>query len=186
MPTDASFHDLESRAAEGRAARRARVTAHAPDAATRMEHAKMRARDKEMIPKPLLYAMAGIALSSLALTSYASLTDRPLEGVPVMQPVVAERALSFTRTADGEVRVAEDGVELARLTSRSAGFIDAYTSALARKRGVARADPFAPIRIARFENGHIVVIDPETGWRVDPRAYGRDSEGVFAAYLPQE
>lgn len=189
MPADTSMHDstpvgdVVARAAAAAEARRARVTAHAPDAATRAAHARMRRRDREMIPKPLLYAMAGIALASLTLVSYARITDRPLEGVPEMLPVVAERALSFTRTDDGRVRVAEDGVELALMPGRSAGFLDAYTSALARKREVTRVDPAAPVRVALFEDGRVVVIDPETDWRVDPRSFGRDSAGAFAAFL---
>ena len=147
-------------------------------------HAQLATRDREMIPRALLRAMAALALSSLALVSYARLTDRPLEGVPAMHDVAAERMLGFTRPEGGGVRVTEDGAEILRMTGREAGFIDAYTAALERRRVVSRADPAAPIRVARFADGHVVLIDPETGWRVDPRSFGQDSQAVFAAFLP--
>jgi putative photosynthetic complex assembly protein len=140
-------------------------------------------RDRDMIPKPLLFGMLGLALSSLALVGYARITDRPLEGVPEMRPVVAERLLSFAHAEDRRIAVTEAGVEIALMTGRSAGFIDAYTAALERRRLVSRADPDAPIRVAAFEDGHVVLIDPETGWRVDPRSFGAEAQAVFAAYL---
>lgn len=58
------------------------------------------------------------------------------------------------------------------------------SAALERRRLVARADPDALIRVAAFEGGHLVLIDPETGWRVDPRSFGLSSEAAFAAFLP--
>lgn len=146
--------------------------------------AQLAARDREMIPKALLRAMLALALFSLALVSYARLTERPLVGVPEMRPVVAERLLAFERGEDGRVRVLEEGREIALMAPRSAGFIDAYATALERRRRVSRADPLAPVRVAAFEDGHVVVIDPETGWRVDPFSFGRDSERAFAAFLP--
>lgn len=147
-------------------------------------HAQLIARDRDMIPKGLRRAMVALALSSLAIVSYARLTDRPLEGVPETRPIVAERLLAFHHAEDRRVRVLEDGREVALMTGESAGFIDAYTAALERRRVVSRADPLAPIRVARFDNGRVVLIDPETGWRVDPFYFGPSSEAAFAAFLP--
>lgn len=145
--------------------------------------AQLAARDREMIPKVLLQAMLALAIASLLLVAYARITDRPLEGVPVMRPVVAERLLTFVHAEDGRISVIEDGVELVSMTGRSAGFIDAFTAALERRRMVSDIDPMAPVRVAAFEDGHVVLIDPETGWRVDPRSFGREAQAVFAAYL---
>lgn len=146
---------------------------------------QLAARDREMIPKQLLYGMAALAVSSLALVSYARLTDRPLEGVPTMEPVVAERLLGFAHADDGKVSITEGGVEIAHMTGRSAGFIDAYTAALERKRMLSRSDPAAPIRVAAFADGHVVLIDPETDWRVDPRSFGAGAQAAFAALLEE-
>ena len=145
--------------------------------------AQLAARDRDMIPVGLLRAMAALALSSLAIVSYARLTDRPLEGVPAMEPIAAERHLAFGRGEDGLIHVREDGGDIAVMTGRSGGFIDAYTVALQRRRMVSGADPDAPIRVAAFEDGHVVLIDPETDWRVDPASFGASSEAVFAAFL---
>ena len=146
---------------------------------------QLAARDREMIPKVLLQAMLALAIVSLLLVAYARLTDRPLEGVPEMRPVVAERFLTFAHAQDGRILVTEDGAEISLMTGRSAGFIDAFTAALERRRLVSRADPDAPIRVAAFEDGHVVLIDPETGWRVDPRSFGAEAQAVFAAYLEE-
>lgn len=146
---------------------------------------QLAARDREMIPKVLLQGMLALAIASLLLVAYARLTDRPLEGVPVMEPVVAERLLSFVHAEDGQVSVSEAGVGIALMTGRSAGFIDAYTAALERRRKVSRADPDAPVRVAAFADGHVVLIDPETGWRVDPRSFGAGAQAAFAAFLEE-
>lgn len=144
-------------------------------------HAQMRERDKEMIPPILLKGMLAVALGALGLTTFAVVTDRPHEGVPSFGEVVAEAPVAFVRHPDGVRIVTEDGAETR--SGAEAGFIDAYTDALTRKRQLARVDPALPVRVIGLEDGRIVVIDPETGWRVDPRNFGPDSQGVFARFL---
>ena len=34
------------------------------------------------------------------------------------------------------------------------------------------------------EGRRVVLIDPETDWRVDPRSFGASSQAAFAAFLP--
>ena len=143
---------------------------------------QMRRRDRDMIPTNLLLAMLALALGALGLATYSSVTDMPHVGVPTMGPVVAEAPVSFIRE-DGGVRIVDaGGTEVAR--GADAGFIDAYSVALGRKRMLAGVDPALPVRVIRIEDGRIVLIDPETGWRVDPRSFGNDSQGAFARFLP--
>lgn len=144
-------------------------------------HAQLRQRDREMIPPVLLRAMLGVALGSLALTTFAVVTDHPHSGRQSFGEVLEEAPVAFVRTPEGVRITTRDGAETR--AGAEAGFIDAYTDALTRKRALAGVDPDLPVRVIALDDGRIVVIDPETGWRVDPRSFGPDSQGVFARFL---
>ena len=49
--------------------------------------------DKDMIPKPLLLAMLGLVLATLAIVSFSVLTGREPAGTPAPAAVVAERTI---------------------------------------------------------------------------------------------
>ena len=74
---------------------------------------QMKLRDKEMVPRILVQAMFALMLASLALVSFAVLTERPLTGVPAKQPVVAEVAVTLEGDREGQTerdRVAKESV----------------------------------------------------------------------------
>lgn len=144
-------------------------------------HAQLKKRDEEMIPPILLKGMLVLALGALGLTTFSVVTDRPHEGVPTMGAIVAEAPVAFVRAGDGVHIVTEAGEETR--SGAEAGFIDAYADALARKRLLARVDPSLPVRVIALEDGRIVLIDPETDWRVDPRSFGDVSQAVFARFV---
>ena len=141
----------------------------------------MRRRDKEMIPPVLLWGMLAVALMSLALTSFHVLSGRENEGQKSWGTVVAEAPVAFVREGRS-VHVTGAGLDKL-LDGREAGFIDAYADALARKRRLNGVDAAHPVRVIRFESGRITLVDDATGWRIDPRAFGPDSERVFAAFV---
>lgn len=143
---------------------------------------QMRERDKEMIPANLLRAMVALALGALAVTTYGVVTDMPHSGVPTMGEIVAEVPVTIRRVKGGVRIVTADGAEVAR--GEDAGFIDAYSVALARKRLLHGVDPELPIRVIRIDDGRVVLIDPETDWRIDPRSFGDVSETAFDRFLP--
>lgn len=148
---------------------------------TQAQMRAMRRRDKEMIPPVLLWGMFAVALSSLALTSAHVLSGRENEGQKTWAPIVAEAPVAFVREGRS-VHVIGEGLDR-MLDGREAGFIDAYADALRRKRQRGGVDEATPVRVIRFEDGRIVVVDDATGWRIDPKAFGPDSERVFAAFV---
>ncbi len=143
---------------------------------------QIRERDREMIPPNLLRAMLALALGSLALVTFGVVTDMPHAGVPTMGAVVAEAPVAFVREEGGVRIVTEDGATVAK--GEDAGFIDAFSVALQRKRSLHGVDPALPIRVVRLEDGRITLIDPETDWRIDPRSFGDVSQAAFARFLP--
>ena len=71
---------------------------------------EMEKRDKEMIPKVLVYAMFGIAFASLAITTFAVVTDQPLA---VDNPLLREiRAAMGQAVENGRITPHERGAML--------------------------------------------------------------------------
>jgi putative photosynthetic complex assembly protein len=142
-------------------------------------------RDKEMIPKGLLYAMAALALSALAIASYAALTDAPLAGVPhASATVLRERSLILQgHNAQAVTVLATDGSVLVDLPH--GGFVTVIQSGLATVRKRHGVDPALPVRLVEYANHRLVVEDPETGWSAELYAFGSDNKAAFERLFDQ-
>lgn len=138
--------------------------------------------EAELIPKPLLRAMIGIALLSLALTSYAVLTGRPREGVPPPGNVVAEKLVVLKDIDARHVTVSDPEGNLL-LDLPEGGFVDVMAAAVRRSRAVARITDNPPVRIVRYDNGRLAMEDPATGWSTELYAFGADSKAAFERIL---
>ena len=138
--------------------------------------------EPELIPKPLLRAMIGIALLSLALTSYAVLTGRPREGVPPPGNVVAEKLVVLKDIDARHVTVSDPEGNLL-LDLPEGGFVDVMAAAVRRSRAVARITDNPPVRIVRYDNGRLAMEDPATGWSAELYAFGADSKAAFERIL---
>lgn len=138
--------------------------------------------EAELIPKPLLRAMIGIALLSLALTTYAVLTDRPREGVPPPGKVVAEKLVVLKDIDARHVTVSDPEGNLL-LDLPEGGFVDVMAAAVRRSRAVARITDNPPVRIVRYDNGRLTMEDPATGWSTELYAFGADSKAAFERIL---
>ena len=140
---------------------------------------RMRADPKsDMIPRPLLRAMLGLVLATLAMTTYAVVTDRAHVGTPADAAVVAERAVILQGGGARKVRVLDvNGAVLMDLPH--GGFITVIQNGLERARTVARADQSAPVRIVEYANGRLSVIDDTTGWSVELGSFGSDNRAAF-------
>lgn len=146
----------------------------------------MARRDREMIPRVLLRAMAALVLSCLALVTYARLTDRPLEALPPDGPVAAERIIHIDAGTDGAARVlARDGTLIADLGPTEGGFVGGVWRAVLHERGKIGADPSAPVRLVRFEAGGLALKDDVTGWRAELIGFGADNAAAFARLLEE-
>lgn len=142
-------------------------------------------REREMIPRTLLWGMAALALSSLALTTFAVVSDRPHVGVPQTGAVVQQRSLILEGLDAQAVIVRDvDGTVLADLPH--GGFVTVIQSAVARARLVAQVAGNPPILITQYENGRLVAEDPATGWSAELYAFGQDNKAAFERLLSQK
>jgi len=141
-----------------------------------------KAPEKDLIPAPMVKAMIGAALLSLALVSYAVFTNRPHEGVPPVGTVVAEKTVVLELIDAKHVIVRDpDGKVLIDLPD--AGFVDVMAAGVKRTRAVNRIEGNPPVRIIRYDTGHLSLEDPATGWRTELYGFGVDSEAAFARIL---
>jgi putative photosynthetic complex assembly protein len=141
-----------------------------------------RDKQREMIPTALLYGMAALALSSLAVVSFAVFTDRPHVGAPAQGTAVEERFLILEGLSAQAVVVKDvDGTVLLDLPH--GGFVTVIQSGMARARTVARVEGNPPIRLVRYDNGRLVAEDPATGWSAELYAFGQDNKAAFERLL---
>lgn len=142
-------------------------------------------RDNGMVPRTLLWAMFGLAMASLAITSFAVLTGRE----PVAQPRPAEVLRDRWIVLQGHdaqavtVRNA-DGSTLVDLPH--GGFVTVIQNGLATERRKHRIDPLLPVRIVEYANGRLAIEDPETGWSVELHAFGKANRAAFERILDQQ
>ncbi len=141
-------------------------------------------REREMIPRTLLWAMLGLAVSALAITTFAVLTDRPHVGSPAPGKVVAQRALILEGKSAQAVTVrAADGTLIADMDH--GGFVTVIQNAIQRARTVARVQGNPPIRIVRYDNGRLVAEDPASGASIELYAFGGDNKAAVERLLDQ-
>ena len=145
--------------------------------------ARAKRADKELIPRRLVYAMGGLALFSLALTSFAVLTDRPLVGQPKDAPVLAERQIVLNGTGNGAHITAPDGAIIH--STPDGGFIAAVRQGLFFERRRHGLTDNSPITVTRFANGRLSLSDPATGWSVELTSFGADNLAAWDPVLPE-
>jgi len=137
-------------------------------------------RDKEMIPRVLLRAMLVLVLLCLAIVTFARVTDRPLEAQFPPMPVLEARSLQIHGEMDGSARVVfADGAPDLMLSAQEGGFVSGMTRALGHERGLAGIDPAAPVRLVRYGDGRLALIDDLTGWEAQIIGFGKDNTAAF-------
>jgi putative photosynthetic complex assembly protein len=148
---------------------------------------KLVERDKEMIPAVLLRAMFVLVLCAIAITAFASYTDRPLEAMPALEGEVAiakERTVFLYGEMSGAARVLDaNGSVIANLDETKGGFVAGMYRVLKRTRMQAGLDLDLPVRLILFENGQLSLRDDHTGWRAELIGFGPDNAATFARML---
>ncbi|MFN4193138.1 MAG: photosynthetic complex assembly protein PuhC [Tabrizicola sp.] len=140
--------------------------------------------EREMIPRALLWGMLALALSALAITSFAVLTGRAHVGTPAPGKVLAERELVLVgRSAQAVTVYAADGTLIADMDH--GGFVTVIQNAIARARTVARVQGNPPIRLVRYDNGRLVAEDPASGASIELYAFGADNKAAAERLLDQ-
>ncbi len=145
---------------------------------------QMKMRDRDMVPRFLVVTMFGLMLATLAMVSFAKITDQPMRGVPTVSEVVKEMPITLIGARSGGV-VVEDatGKEVAWSFMNKAGFIDVIWVSVSRERKVQGVAGNPPLRLVRQANGHTVIIDPATGLTIELIGYGPDNIAAFARLL---
>ncbi len=139
----------------------------------------------DRIPPVVLRAAAVLVVGAIVSIGAARLSGmQPVATPPVAAPA-AERSLVIIRDADGGARVtdSESGVLVADLDPLGAGFIAGVDRALARERMKNGLHGDLPVRLVRWEDGRLSLIDPATGWRVELQGFGPDNLEAFARLL---
>lgn len=146
---------------------------------------KVYSEEDRMVPKFLIRAMLALVLATLALTTFARVTDRPLVSTPPVSPIKAEAALILDADAVSGAAVVSltDGSVLAELTPEEGGFIAGVNRVIVRERTKHRVAQGAPILLQAFENGRMAITDPETGWSADLMGFGETNSAAFARLL---
>lgn len=140
---------------------------------------------RDRIPKGLLRTIGLMVLLSLVIASYARLTGATPAATPPESPVVAARDIVILSQPDGAARVVDaDGALILERGPGQAGFIAGVGRAMNRVRTVDGAPALGPARLTLHADGSLRLIDPQTGWRVELKAFGKDNEAAFAALLP--
>lgn len=140
--------------------------------------------EKDMIPKPLLLAMLGLVLATLAIVSLSVLTGRPPVGQPAPAAVVAERTIYLQGGGAQAVTVLDENRSLL-LDLPHGGFITVIQNGVQRARLTARVDQSLPVRIVEYANGRLTVVDDHTGWSAELGAFGSDNKAAFERLMSQ-
>lgn len=141
--------------------------------------------EKELIPRRLLNATIALVLSSLALVTAAKVFDAPIAATPDMAaPVAVERHIILDGQMNGSATVLDlNGAVIARFAPDKGGFIAGVNRALDQVRGQHGVGASLPVRLIRFEDGRLALVDDHTGWRAELIGFGPDNYAAFAQLL---
>ena len=140
--------------------------------------------DREKIPMMLIRAMFGLVMIVLLLVTFARVTDRPLEATPKDGPIAQERIIHIFGTMAGAAKVLDaNGTLIADLDHTKGGFIAGIWRSLNHERAKIDADPKAPVRLVRFEDGRLALFDDTTGFRIELIGFGADNTAAFVRLL---
>ncbi|MEM9715860.1 MAG: photosynthetic complex assembly protein PuhC [Pseudomonadota bacterium] len=151
------------------------------------ENATGLAQDRELVPRALIRACVFLVFGVTAIVAFASLTDRPMVGQPPAGEVVAERMISVEILPRGAATIFdEDGTVIRDFGEGEAGFMDSVFRALRYQRQKSGAPADGPVTIARLDNGRHILIDPNTGWRLQLLGYGAQNIEPFIVLLANQ
>lgn len=142
-------------------------------------------RDREMIPRVLVRAMFGFMALSLVTVAFVRWTDQPMSAVPPQDVAIKEqRVIKIFSEMNGSARIVDiDGTLVADLGPSEGGFIAGVSRALTRVRMGHNVLASEPVRVVRYEDGRLTLIDDATGWRAELFGFGHDNAAAFARLL---
>lgn len=140
--------------------------------------------DNRPFPRSALIAAGLLVSASITAATLARLYDLGATRF-TPGPVLDQRDLIFSDTADGSVRVADasDGRVVDVLAPGSSGFVRVVLHGLARERMLAGIQPEVPFQLRKFSDGTTVIEDSATGRIVNVGAFGPENTQAFAPLL---
>lgn len=144
-----------------------------------------RHRDPHPVPRAVLRASGVLVAVALLAVGGARLTGTPPSALPEPSVEASAREIVMARNDQGGIIVtdAETGETIADLDMQQAGFIAGVDRALDRERMKAGLPPDLPVRLVRWQNGRLSLVDPVTDWDVELIGFGPDNEAAFARLL---
>jgi len=139
-------------------------------------------RKPEMIPVGLLRGMLFLVLATVALVGAATLSDREKTGQPKVGNILEERQIILIGGGAKAVKVADaSGTILADLPH--GGFVTVIQNGLQFERNRQNVDQMLPVRLVRYDNNRLTLLDPATGWSAELHAFGSDNKAAFERLL---
>lgn len=140
--------------------------------------------ERDMIPKPLLLAMLALVVASVVIVGLAAISGRAHVGVPKAASIIAERSVILQGGGAQAVTVLDpNGAVMMDLPH--GGFITVIQNGVERARTTAGLDQSLPVRIIKYDNGRLAVLDDTTGWSVELGAFGSDNRAAFERLMSQ-
>lgn len=136
------------------------------------------------VPRPALYALAGLVVFSLVAVVFAQAFGFKA-GQPLPDSVVEQRDLRFSDGEAGLVYiwdVSQDAM-IGSIAPGTENFVRGVLRGFARDRRSRSLDSRAPFRLARHSDGRLTIEDLATGRRVNLQAFGPTNLGAFERLL---
>ncbi len=140
--------------------------------------------DNESLPRPALYALAGLVVFSVVAVGAAQLLGYQGDVPPAAQ-VVEQRALRFSDGEAGLVQVRDAGNDriVASISPGTENFIRGVIRSFARERRSLDIEPGIPFLLARHADGRLTIEDPSTGRQIELQAFGHTNTLAFSRLL---
>ena len=132
------------------------------------------------VPRPVLVAAAGLALTVIVLAGVARHTGAGKDEPPVSVPV-ATRTLTFIDQESGGVSVIDASTRrtVAEVAPGTGGFVRGVLRALVRERRLSGTGTAPPFTLTRWRDGRLTLDDSATGRRLELTSFGSTNAAVF-------
>lgn len=144
-------------------------------------------REKEKIPAALVKAIGALLVLVLALVTAMRVMGIQPASTPPVAGIAQEQVVRIVSRSDGGVIVSDaaTGAVIADLPIMEGGFVAGVWRAVLFDRGRnTGADLDAPLRIVRWDDGRLSLIDPQSDWRMELWGFGETNYEAFAALMP--
>lgn len=142
---------------------------------------------RSAVPRGVLIGALVMVLTTIGLIVAARTSDRGLVRASVESPAQVVR-LRFSDRADGAVEAVnvDTGHVVKVFPPGEKGFVRGVLRGMARQRRLASVGRAPPVTLSRWPDGRVALEDPETGFAVDLRAFGRSNSAEFVALFAEE